>query len=275
MNNPRGCVDKFVVTAVFFVCVFISGCANLTASPSERADALAQQNGFVNVPLQSGLRAYLHTGTSPELTIYIEGDGAHWPRGLPPADPTPSHPYSLKLAIADTSLNVAYLARACQYLPDDQLAKCPRALWTDARFGDDAITLASRSIDELKAKSRASSLRLVGYSGGGALATLVASQRHDVSCLVTVAAPLDIVAWVAAHGVSPMKNSLNPATDTDAIVDIPQTHFQGSNDTVVPPPTALAYRLRHRTAKFDLVENYDHECCWDKNWATRIAAACP
>jgi pimeloyl-ACP methyl ester carboxylesterase len=193
---------------------------------------------------------------------------------LPPADPTPINPYALKLAIADTSLNVAYLGRPCQYLSDDQLAKCPLAQWTDARFGDDAITLTSRSIDEIKAKSKATALRLVGYSGGGALATLVAAQRHDVNCLVTVAAPLDIGAWVEVLKVSPLKSSHNPATDTDSTTAIRQTHFQGGGDTVVPPSTTLAYRFRHPTAKFDRVENYDHDCCWDNDWATRIATAC-
>ena len=279
MKIDHGCVGRFVGTAVFLVSVFVSGCANLTASPTERADALAQHNGFINVPLHSGLHAYLRSNllsaTSPELTIYIEGDGARWPRGLPPADPTPINPYALKLAIADTSLNVAYLGRACQYLSENRLTQCPQALWTDARFGDDAIALTSRSIDAIKVKSKATSLRLVGYSGGGSLAALVAAKRHDVSCLVTVAAPLDTATWVAVHGVSPMKNSLNPATETDAIADIPQTHFQGGADAIVPPSSTLAYRLRHPTAKFVLDENYDHECCWDKDWATRIAAACP
>lgn len=279
MKIDHGCVGRFVGTAVFLVSVFVSGCANLTASPTERADALAQQNGFTNVPLQSGFRAYLRShspsGTSPELTIYIEGDGARWPRGLPPADPTPINPYALKLAIADTSLNVAYLGRACQYLSETQLAKCPLALWTNARFGDDAIVLMSRSIDEIKAKSKAKLLRLVGYSGGGALAALVAAKRHDVSCLVTIAAPLDTATWAASLGVSPLKNSRNPMIDADSASDIRQTHFQGGADEVVPPSTTLAYRLRHPTAKFVLDESYDHECCWDKGWATRIAAACP
>lgn len=279
MKIDHGCVGRFVGTAIFLGCFFVSGCANLTASPTERADTLAQQNGFVNVPLQSGLHAYWRTqsssATAPELTIYIEGDGAHWPRGLPPADPTPINPYALKLAIADTTSNVAYLGRACQYLPASELAKCPLALWTDARFGDDAITSMSRSIDEIKTKTKAKSLRLVGYSGGGTLALLVLAKRLDVSCLVTVAAPLDTETWAATLGVSPLKNSHNPALDMDSTSEFRQTHFQGGADAVVPPSTTLAFRSRHPTAKFVLDENYDHECCWDKQWAQRIAAACP
>ena len=145
MKSAHGDVDLRVGIAFFFACLVASGCANLTAGPSERADSLARQNGFVALPLQSGLRAYWRSGTSAELTIYIEGDGAHWPRGYPPADPTPINPYALKLAIADTSANVAYLARACQYLSPEQLAQCPSVLWIDGRFGDAAINLAMRS----------------------------------------------------------------------------------------------------------------------------------
>ena len=274
MESAHGDVDLRVDIAFFFACLVASGCANLTAGPSERADSLARQNDFVAVPLQSGLRAYWRSGTSSELSIYIEGDGAHWPRGYPPADPTPINPYALKLAIADTSANVAYLARACQYLSPEQLAQCPSVLWIDGRFGDAAINLAMRSIDELKAHTKAKSLRLVGYSGGGALAALVTARRSDVSCLLTIGAPLDISAWVAALGLSPLEKSRNPAGHADTSITVPQTHFQGSADTVVPPSTTLAYRLRYPNARFEQVEAYDHECCWDKDWATRIAKAC-
>ena len=274
MKPVLGGVDFRVGIAFFFACLLVSGCANLTASPSERADNLARQNGFVTVPLQSGIRAYWRAGISAELTIYIEGDGARWPRGYPPADPTPINPYALKLAIADPSANVAYLARACQYLSSEQLAQCPSALWIDGRFSDDAIKLAMGSLDELKAQSKAKSLRLIGYSGGGALASLVTARRNDVSCLVTVAAPLDIATWTAALGLSTLEKSRNPAAQEATSINIPQTHFQGGADTVVPPATTLAYRQRHPDAKFEKVDAYDHECCWDKDWPTRIVKAC-
>jgi len=55
------------------------------------------------------------------------------------------------------------------------------------RFAPEVINSFSRAIDTLKEKSGAKYVELVGYSGGGAIAVLVAAGRSDVVGVRTVA----------------------------------------------------------------------------------------
>lgn len=180
----------------------LSGCAALKSpeSPAERADAQAQAGQFQPVAALAGtpVRAWLRQPPSAvseanaTLTVYIEGDGAEWRSKFePPADPTPDNPLTLRLALRDPGARVAYVGRPCQYLDAAALAQCPSVLWQRARYGEHAVTMMSAALDVLLLTANVQRLRLVGYSGGGAIAALLAAQRSDVACLVTVAAPLD------------------------------------------------------------------------------------
>ena len=57
-------------------------------------------------------------------------------------------------------------------------------------------------------------LVLIGYSGGGVLAMLLAEQFPATQAVVTVAGNLDTDAWAIEHGYSPLRGSLNPAFAT-------------------------------------------------------------
>lgn len=213
------------------------------------------------------MRVYQRGGREPgPVTIFIEGDGARWPRGRPPRDPTPEDPLALRLALGEPAAKVAYLGRPCQYLDDGQRAHCPTALWVGARFGDEALAMTMKAIERVKAVSQASEIHLVGYSGGGAMAALIAAGRRDVTCLVTIAAPLDLTAWAQALGVTPLTQSADPLDYAEALAVIPQTHFAGGRDPVVPPATVATYRQRQPRALFELVADFDHECCWVAAW---------
>lgn len=276
--QQTGCGFGIRAAAAIFTSALLGGCANMVASPAERASALAAENGFSSVATNRGLHTFLRRGSdTKQLTIYIEGDGATWYHSRPPRDPTPLNPLALKLAIADANsrnVSVAYVARPCQFAEPDELERCSARLWTDARFGREAIAATTQAIDALVRQSQASEITLVGYSGGGALAALVAAHRQDVVCLVTVAAPLDTDAWVSAHKVTPLVNSLNPALNTSALGAMAQVHFQGLADRVVPAATTALYQQQHPRARFVAITGYDHECCWEETWAERIKQAC-
>src|SRR3546814_2839304 len=64
-------------------------------------------------------------------------------------------------------------------------------VWTSARFSDGVIVSMSDALDRLKEEAGASSLDLVGYSGGGGVAVLLAARRRDVVSIVTIAGNLD------------------------------------------------------------------------------------
>lgn len=184
------------------LCLFLAACTNIP-SPAERhslADALAGDHGWKSINLPSGafeLVAYLpaNPGRAGTLTVYIEGDGFAWISGSQPStDPTPCDPLALQLALAHPEGASVYLARPCQYTAAEA-SGCASRYWTEMRFAPEVIAATNQAIDQLKQKFSADQLVLVGYSGGGAVAALVAARRSDVVRLITVAGNLDQRAW--------------------------------------------------------------------------------
>ena len=114
-------------------------------------------------------------------------------------------------------------------------------------------------------------VELIGYSGGGVLATLVSTRRNDVAKLITVASNLDTSAWTKHLGVSPLTYSINPATLGPDLVNIPQVHLIGGKDAIVPKNIVKSY-LDHVgldvSRHMRVYKNFDHDCCWGQNWST-------
>lgn len=264
-------------------CVSCTTTTGYFQSPDEQARSLLSAQRFQVVPAPPTgvvplLAAMKPAGTAPRrLTVFIESDGAPWQRpSLPPADPTPSSPLALKLAVAyrpQADEAVAYLGRPCQYLGPAQLAACPVRWWTIARFGTEPLALLSRQIDALKAEAPGAALRLVGYSGGGTAAALLAAQRGDVACLVTVAAPLDTAAWSAALKVSPLSESQNPADVAQALQKLRMTHFSGSLDAVVPAGVNALFIARARTREA-VQAGLGHDSGWLDAWPVLARTSC-
>jgi pimeloyl-ACP methyl ester carboxylesterase len=209
------------------------------------------------------------------LTVYIEGDGARWrAANQPPADPTPENPLSLRLAIQDPAPAVAYIGRPCQYLDEDALGDCDPALWTRGRYSAEALKMVSDALDALVRTTGARQLTLIGHSGGGAMAALLAEQRKDVACLASVASPLDIAAWTETIGVSPLRTSINPFDGAARLRQVPQVHFTGAKDDVVPPSTIARFLKAVPKAREVRIEKFDHDCCWVDEWVKLRARAC-
>lgn len=257
--------------------LFVAGCSALLTA-KEAAWQIAGERGFLEIRVPDPrLKGLLRLGASPRdrLTVYIEGDGAPWPwPDQPPADPTPLRQLVLQMAVSDPSEAVAYLGRPCQYQTPEELERCDPALWTGSRFGPAAIESTHRAVDALKASAGASRIALVGYSGGGAMAALVAAGRSDTDCLVTLAAPLDISAWTKAIGVSPLRGSLNPADSAGKLARIPQTHFRGKDDWLVPPATSDGFLARVPAAQVIDLGGVDHQCCWQDAWRRLRESSC-
>ena len=207
------------------------------------------------------------------LDIYLEGDGLAY---LSPTDisddPTPLNPVALRLAVQDPRPAV-YLARPCQYMAAQ--AACTPAVWTSERFSPASLALIDQAVSQLKTYYGATQLRLIGYSGGGALMTLLAAQRNDVVGLITVAANLDMAAWTHDLGLAALPHALNPADQAARISALPQRHFIGAEDAVVPPSVGLAF-ARHFAADaqpdLQVLPGFDHSCCWLRDWPRLLAA---
>jgi pimeloyl-ACP methyl ester carboxylesterase len=260
--------------------LFCAACA-LLQSPVENARSVAETGGFVPVELPDPRLRGFAKRTAPGATgnsrvvVYIESDGAPWRlRDEPPADPTPLKPVVLRMAIDDPLPAVAYLGRPCQYLPAPERLKCDPRMWMQARFSNDAVTAMNLAVDRIKQNYGASEVNLVGYSGGGVIAALVAARRNDVSCLVTIASALDTTAWTDALRVSRLDLSLNRADATESLRKVRQTHFRGLRDKLVPPSTTQRYLDRVPGATVIDREEFDHQCCWADEWKELRRVSC-
>lgn len=215
--------------------------------------------------LQSWAPARASTGET--LSVYIEGDGLAWLSASSPSqDPTPTRPMVLRMAMAQPTGAAVYLGRPCQYTRRaDPL--CTDAFWTDKRFAAQVIDAMDQALDTLKRQRGAKRLVLVGYSGGGAVTALLAERRNDVSAWITVAGNIDTGAWTTYHRIPPLTGSLDPMADSAKLRALPQWHFVGSRDAIVPAQLVREFASRMPLAKVIERQGYDHGCCWADDWA--------
>ncbi|MFC5301757.1 alpha/beta hydrolase [Azospira restricta] len=199
------------------------------------------------------------------LVIYIEGDGNRRPSPYRPIEPTPRTPHALRMAHQDESPLVAYLARPCQYLADAALPSCDSQHWVERRFEEEVIASMLAAVDELKRRSGARRVSLVGYGGGGTVATLLAGRRQDVVELITVAAPLALADWAALNRLGPLPAASDPAEQPALPRTLRATHFVGGEDEVVPPAFTASY-VGRRGGELIYVADFGHDCCWAEEW---------
>lgn len=156
-------------------------------------------------------------------------------------------------------------------------------LWTSHRFSNDVINQYQRALNVLKDDFGIHKFYLIGYSGGGAIATLLAVERKDISSIRTVAGNLDIDAFAKYHDVDPLSGSHNPARIAWGIRGIPQIHFVGTEDTIVPRSIAEKYvdniRFMHAPPRFlpaiHDVSNMTHDGAWEKIWPELLMIELP
>lgn len=213
---------------------------------------------------------------SDTLRIYIEGDGlAYMSRNRYSPDPTPTDPVALRLATADPSQDVIWLARPCQYHKGPH---CNRKYWTSHRFAPEVIATYDHVLNRIKAETGAQSFELVGFSGGAAIAVLLTAKRDDIANIRTAAGNIDNAALIAHHDVSPMPHSLNPGDAAAQIADIPQYHFVGVRDEIVPPAISTAYMRKAGDTgciKQHIVPNSTHTDGWGNQWRALLAHPLP
>ncbi len=251
--------------------LFVSEVASARVSAAE----LARQSGWNWAVVPAGafdLASAYRRGSDRNavLTVYIEGDGvAYATPGQRAMDPTPTDPLAFRLALQHPGHGaVAWLARPCQYAPRSR--SCHSDYWSIARFAPEVVAGTSVALDRLKASTDgATGLILVGYSGGGALAALLAERRDDVVALVTVAANVDLTAWVLEHGLSPLSRSLDPADAAARLARVRQVHFVGAKDRVVGERITRSFVARMppgTPVSIVVVPGQDHGAGWGKRW---------
>ena len=243
----------------------ISGCA----SPSQRIDDRAADLGYRRVVVRGeGFShvAYIKNGRATPnsaLHVYLEGDGTPWvSKRVAAADPTPRTPLMLELMFLDPAPSL-YLGRPC-YHGLNKAKACTPDMWTDKRYSEAVVASMSAALDRLSVDCQA--LVLLGYSGGGTLAMLLAERQPKTETVITVAANLDTERWAALHMQQPLTGSLNPATRPPLPSHIRQMHFAGGRDDNVPPTLVRDAIAQQQGAIFKVFPKQDHSCCWRDVW---------
>lgn len=116
-------------------------------------------------------------------------------------------------------------------------------------------------------------IRLVGYSGGAAIAAILAATRDDVSDLRSVAENLNIEMFVRQHRVTPLHGSFNPIDFANRLIDVPQLHFVAENDDIITPSVTHSY-ISHlmkydadlKCIKVQAVSDTTHTTGWESHW---------
>lgn len=210
---------------------------------------------------------------SAPVKIYIEGDGGSFDAyGQPTRDPTPRGILVRDLAFRDYNPNVVYLARPCQF---NKEGICRQKYWTTARFAPEVIDAMYLAVKQV-AKGR--EIILIGFSGGGQVAGLIAATKPDlyIKKVITLGGNLDHRTWTAYHNVPELSESLSLTDYLDTFCAIPQRHYVGQQDTVIPP-TLMIKSLKqcyvHATDVFSVVGDASHDKGWESIypaiWATR------
>jgi len=252
-------------------------------SPEATAVAISDRALLRMAELKGGnftLRVYYRFDSpGAPLRIYLEGDGRAWlTKTRASRNPSPKNPVSLYLAAQQHRGNVMYIARPCQYVSFEKNPKCEYPYWTGKRFAPEVIDSVSAVIDSGKKKSGAEKLEIVGFSGGGAVAILVAARRSDVSGIRTVAGNLDHRVWTQYHKVDPLRGSLNAADVAEKVANIPQVHYVGSKDENVGRYIAESFRSkagRDNCIKIEMVKNASHSKGWEQVWGDLLSVAIP
>lgn len=187
------------------------------------------------LPVSYGLPVNTPTHT---VRFYIEGDGRAWlSKKQPSYNPTPSNSLVLKLMHLDDTPAV-YLARPCQYNKNEN---CRQYYWTEGRHAEETVVSMNSAITNIKKNYNAEQVELIGHSGGGAMAVLIAARRSDVKRVITIAANLDVSFFTKHHNVTEMKGSLNPIDVIEKVKGIPQLHLVGGLDKIIPPKIVQRY----------------------------------
>jgi hypothetical protein len=199
------------------------------------------------------------------LHIYIEGDGLPWQNpGMISSDPTPKNSLMLSLMAKDPTISI-YLGRPC-YFGFAQIPPCSSRWWTSARFAPEIVNSMATVLERIIAAHKRANIVLIGHSGGGALAVLLAHYFPKVLGVVTLAGNLDVSAWTRLHGYSELVGSLNPVNMPPLEKHIIQLHFQGGEDNNIPVAITSDFAAKQPFAKFRIYPKFDHYCCWEEIW---------
>lgn len=265
--------------AALITAAALAGCA----SPTAKLHDQARQFGLsAETVIANGYRldTFSRPGAaaSEPLHVYLEGDGRPYEAGiLPSADPTTRASLILPLQALDSAASL-YLSRPC-YNGHAADPGCAPPLWTDARYGETVLQTLADALGTYAERRGFKKLLLIGHSGGGTLALLLAERLPQTLGIITLAGNYDIDAWTDLHHYLPLTASLNPARRP--ATGLPEWHFLGASDQNIPPALVETALRQRPNARVEIVDA-GHGQGWPGLWpeilrkiAADVAAGSP
>jgi hypothetical protein len=229
---------------------FLVSCLNLETrfQIENLLEKTYKNNGFEIFTLQK------ISNPKKPLRIYIEGDGFSYVKKYRPSiNPTPRSSFLFELIAQDNAENLIYIARPCQYV---QSKKCEEKYWTNERFSGEVISAISAVVDEFKDYE----IELVAYSGGAMIALQL--QQENIKNIRTIAGNLDLEEFTRIHKISSLETT---KINYDRLSKIPQIHFVGGEDKIIPLEIFVKYQSKlsqKKCLKMKIVDGATHS----KNW---------
>lgn len=272
-------MHRFWLLNFIVVIMCLTACASGVKQMSVvEVDLLSQEYGYSHRVMEGGDFSLLTVSADVTpvvhgkvLRVYIEGDGLAWrTRRQLSAHPTPVNPVALRLMLVDPSPDKLYIARPCQFV---QTAFCQSRYWSMDRYHEDVVSAVASVLSQFKQARGYAQVELVGYSGGAAVALLLAALRDDVLSVRTVSGNLDHAEFCRLHHVTPLSGSLNPVDYAASLQLIPQLHFIGGQDSVVPIEIFNSYVscfADPHQVKAHVVSGVGHRDGWLEQWVDLV-----
>jgi len=205
----------------------------------------------MNLPGQGALHVYIH---GDNLSASLHGG----------AKPLNSAPLLWSLMQHDINDSVL-IARPCYYLTDASASQhCDQSHWLSHRFSEQVLNSMAHAIKGVATQYPDQPITLIGYSGGGALALLLAHRIDNVHGVVTLAGNVDTDAWQKHHQYKPLTGSLNPMTDA-RLTGVNHLHVIGDSDSNVLAAWTRQFAEQH-LGRLSIKQQLSHEHGWTAYW---------
>ena len=269
LSKPKGNNSSTSLNQWYVKAWLILGLQVLSAcqSPVAKLQAQAEQLHLKRLEWPANsyvISLFYQLGIAGEvLHVYLEGDGQPWLQGLRPAiDPTTHNSLILPLMAMDQS-PALYLGRPC-YNGHAQDLGCDPRIWTSARYSREVVDAMANALESFCKAYGYQHIVLIGHSGGGSLAMLLAQRLPQTQLVITLAGNYDIDAWADYHHYLRLTESLNPAQQPPT--GIPEWHFLGEQDTVIPPKLFVSALKQRANGQVEVLPNIKHQQGWEVIW---------